>query len=83
MLGCKVFGHRFRFRADGSVMSWTCARGCGAGGAKSYADDGAAARYARAFDSDSSRDRRRAPLFALLPLRLLDTFRRRRRLDEG
>ncbi len=70
-VGCVVFGHDYRFGADGSTMRWACNRGCGAGGAKTYSSTHDAARYARAFDRrDSSDLGRRAPLIGLLPLRL-------------
>jgi hypothetical protein len=78
LLACRVLGHRYRFTADGAAMRWACAR-CGhVGGSKKYASADEAARYARAFDRE---DREglgaRAPLFALLPLRLWRAFRRR------
>lgn len=51
-------------------MRWSCARGCGAGGEKRYADPGEARRFADAFDREDRSDiGRRAPA-ALLPLRL-------------
>ncbi|MFR9805478.1 hypothetical protein ACL02T_24805 [Pseudonocardia sp. RS010] len=66
---CTVFGHRFRFSARAETLEWTCARGCGAGGSKTYADADAARRYAAAFDKEDRADLgRRAPL-GLLPLR--------------
>jgi hypothetical protein len=78
MLACRVLGHRYRFTADGAVMTWTCAR-CGQlGGTKTYASPEEAARYARALDREDRDDLgRRAPLVALLPLRLWRAFRRR------
>jgi hypothetical protein len=77
MLRCHLLGHRFRFTSEGDTMRWSCERGCGAGGAKRYADPAAAARYARTLDREDSDDLgRRAPFFGLLPLRLA---RRRRR----
>ena len=78
MFACRLFGHRYRFSADGATMRWTCARGCGAGGAKTYATADDAGRYARAFDRED-RDElgRRAPLFGLLPLRIWRAMRRR------
>jgi hypothetical protein len=80
MLACRVLGHRFRFSADGATMRWACARGCGAGGEKTYASPADAARYARAFDREDRDDLgRRAPLVAGLPLRALRIFRERRR----
>lgn len=78
MLGCTVFGHRFRFSAEGAELRWTCARGCGAGGVKRYATAEQAARYARAFDAEDADDLgRRAPLFGLLPLRVARALARR------
>jgi hypothetical protein len=53
MLACRVFGHRMRFSAEGAEMRWSCARGCGAGGAKAYASPDQAARYAAAFDREA------------------------------
>jgi len=77
VLGCRVFGHRYRFSAAGPTMRWTCAR-CDAGGEKSYDSSAEAARYARAFDREDRDDLgRRAPLFAGFPLRLLRLWRRR------
>jgi hypothetical protein len=70
MLGCRVFGHRYRFWAEGPTMRWECSRGCGAAASKEYPTDEDAARYARALDrEDRDRIGRRAPL-SLLPLRL-------------
>ncbi len=70
MLACRVFGHRYRFWADGSTMRWECARACGAGDSKEYPTAEEAARYARAFDvEDRDKLGARAPL-SLLPLRL-------------
>jgi hypothetical protein len=78
VLACSVFGHRYRFRADGAQMTWSCER-CGhAGGAKTYASPEEAQRYARAFDREDRDDvGKRAPLFGLLPLRLWRAFRDR------
>ncbi|MBO0776277.1 MAG: hypothetical protein J2P34_08165 [Actinobacteria bacterium] len=65
-----MFGHRYRFTADGTVMTWHCQRGCGAGGRKTYASAAEAGRFAAAFDREDRDDLgRRAPLVALLPLR--------------
>lgn len=70
-MGCTVFGHDYDFTVDGPTMRWTCRRGCGAGGSKTYTNAVDAARYARAFDRRDSADLgRRAPLIGLLPLRL-------------
>jgi hypothetical protein len=60
-------------------MTWRCARGCGAGGAKRYASAEEAEGYARSFDREDREDLgRRAPLLGLLPLRLMRALRRRR-----
>jgi hypothetical protein len=78
MVRCRVLGHRFRFTSAGDTMRWTCVRGCGAGGAKRYPAASDAARYARAFDREDREDLgRRAPYFALFPLRIARTLRRR------
>jgi len=71
MLRCRVFGHRYRFRAEGNTMIWTCERGCEAGGSKRYGSAHQAGGYARAFDREDREDTgRRAPLIGLLPLRI-------------
>ena len=59
-------------------MTWACER-CGhVGGTKTYASAEEAARYAGAFDREDREDLgARAPLIALLPLRLWRAFRRR------
>jgi hypothetical protein len=77
MLSCRVFGHRFRFTADGPTMRWTCARECGAGGEKRYASAADAERYARVFDREDRDAITRGPaMLSTLPLRL---FKRRQR----
>ena len=68
---CSLIGHRVRFWTEGVTMHWSCERGCGLEGSKSYATAADAARYARAFDREARDDvGRRAPL-SLLPLRLV------------
>jgi hypothetical protein len=79
MIACRVFGHRYRFTADGSRMRWSCARCTTPGGEKQYETAAEAERFARAFDREDRDDLgRRAPLFAGLPLRLLRAWRLRR-----
>jgi hypothetical protein len=79
VLSCRVFGHRYRFRAEGTTMRWTCERGCGAGGAKEYATAGEAAQYAAGFDAEDRDDLgRRAPFLGMFPLRMWWTLRNRR-----
>ena len=68
MNACSLLGHRFRFHAEGPVMRWECARGCGAGGSKRYATAADAERYAGAFDREDAEDVGRRPLLSLLPL---------------
>jgi hypothetical protein len=76
MLRCRLLGHRFRFSSESETMHWSCQRGCGAGGAKTYATTDEASRYAAAFDREDREDLgRRAPLVAGLPLRLLRAVR--------
>ena len=78
MLRCRLLGHRFRFSSEGDEMRWQCARGCGAGGAKRYPTPEDARRYAGALDREDREDLgRRAPLVALLPLRLARASKRR------
>jgi hypothetical protein len=80
MLSCRVFGHRYRFEADGATMRWTCERGCGAGGAKEYGSAEEAVRYAAAFDREDRSDvGRRAPPLGMFPLRVWWSLRNRRR----
>jgi hypothetical protein len=80
LLACRVLGHRYRFRADGAVMTWKCQRCCAPGGAKAYASPAAARRFAAALDREDRDDLgRRAPLIGLLPLRAWQAIRRRRR----
>lgn len=60
-------------------MTWTCERGCEAGGHKTYASEAEARRYATAFDREDSADvGRRAPLLGMFPLRVLRALRRGR-----
>jgi prophage protein DUF1660 len=82
-LACRVFGHRFRFVAEGETMRWTCERCQSGGGEKAYASAAEAARYARAFDREDRDDLgRRAPLVAGLGVRAYRLLRRRReRID--
>jgi len=71
VLACKVLGHRYRFTADGTLMTWHCQRGCGAGGRKSYRTAEQARHFAAVFDREDASDLgRRAPLLGLFPLRL-------------
>ncbi|HET8977720.1 MAG TPA: hypothetical protein VFN87_06145 [Solirubrobacteraceae bacterium] len=80
MLRCRIFGHRYRFRAEDNVMVWECQRGCGAGDRKTYPTPADARRYADAFDREDSADLgRRAPLIGLLPLRIWRALRSRAR----
>ena len=79
MFACRVFGHRYRFQAEGPTMHWACERGCGAGGAKEYASADEAARFAAAFDhEDRDEMGRRAPPLGLFPLRMWWMLRRKR-----
>jgi hypothetical protein len=59
-------------------MHWSCAR-CGTnGGEKSYSSAAEATQFAAAFDREDRSDLgRRAPLVALLPLRLWRAWRDR------
>ncbi len=76
-MSCTLFGHRYRFTAAGATMSWSCARGCGAGGSKDYPDAAAAARYAQALSATDADDLgKRAPILGMFPLRLWRAWRR-------
>jgi hypothetical protein len=79
VLRCHALGHRHCFVADGTFVRWHCSR-CGeALGARGYPSAAAAERYALALDrGDSAEPGRRAPPFALLPLRLASRLRRPR-----
>ena len=80
MIRCRLLGHRYRFRSDGTTMHWECERDCGAGGSKEYATAAEATRYAAGFDREDRQDLgRRAPLVGMFPLRLWSVLRRRRR----
>jgi hypothetical protein len=77
MLACRIVGHRYRFEADGRIMRWTCRRGCGMCGEKLYPTAADARRYASAFNREDRENLgRRAPLIALLPLRIWRALRR-------
>jgi hypothetical protein len=78
MVGCRVFGHRYAFRTEGSTMLWECDR-CGyRGGWKSYATPAAAQHYAAAFDRRDTDDLgKRAPWLGMFPLRIWRYFARR------
>jgi hypothetical protein len=80
MLACRLLGHRLRFTAHGNTLLWSCQRHCGEAGTKCYPNAPAARRYAQAFDREDRDDLgRRAPLIALLPLRLWRYYRHLRR----
>ncbi len=76
---CRIFGHLLDFRAEGDLMRWECARGCGTIGTKRYATADEAKHYAAKFDRrDSDALGRHAPLLGMFPLRLWHKFRRPR-----
>ena len=79
VIACRVFGHRHRFSATGTTMSWACAR-CGAeGGSKTYESAAEAERYARAFDRDESKAGSAHPTLSTLPLAVMRRLFGRRR----
>jgi hypothetical protein len=82
-LACKVFGHRYRFSAEGPVMVWRCQRACGAGGEKRYASPADAARYAVAFDQEDRENIGRRPTLGTTPLWLWRRLRLRRERRRG
>ena len=78
-LGCRVFGHRPAFRAEGRTMRWECERGCGTGGEKTYDTAMEAERFAAAFDRRGDAQLgRNAPLLGMFPLRNWRWLRRPR-----
>jgi hypothetical protein len=79
MFACRLFGHRWRFAAEGELMHWECGRGCGATGSKRYPSADQAARYAAEFDREDSDALGRRPLLSLLPLALSRRATRARR----
>ncbi|MGH9043884.1 MAG: hypothetical protein ACRDVP_03440 [Acidimicrobiales bacterium] len=83
MFACRLLGHRFRFRAQGDLMTWSCQRGCGMTGSKRYASAEMASRYASVLDHEDASDLgKRAPFIALLPLRIW-RWRRQHRASSG
>ena len=83
MLRCRVFGHRWRFAADGATMRWSCERGCGSSGEKSYPSEADAQRYARAFDRDDRPGSGPGTPLSVLPVRLVRSLARRRGRDRA
>jgi hypothetical protein len=77
VFACRVFGHRYRFRAEGPQLVWTCERGCGDAGQKDYPTSAQAQRYAAAFDKRDSDVGARGPMLGLLPLRVWRWLRHR------
>ena len=51
-LSCRLFGCRWRFGAEGRVLSWWCERGCPSGGEKTYATAEEASRMAAVLDRE-------------------------------
>jgi hypothetical protein len=81
VIRCRLLGHAYRFRAEGTTMRWTCGR-CGVFAEKRYATAEDANRYAAAFDREDRESLgKRAPLIGLLPLRLWHAVRRSGRTD--
>lgn len=77
-VGCRVFGHRPAFWADGPTMRWECERGCGEGGEKTYATAAEAEQFAAAFDRRGDAGLgENAPLLGMFPLRIWRWLRRR------
>lgn len=49
---CRVFGCRFRFDAEGTLLRWYCQRGCPSGGEKRYTEEADAQRMAAVLDRE-------------------------------
>jgi len=77
VLRCRLLGHRLRFRPEGETMRWECERGCGESGAKAYASEADARRYAAAFDRGDADDLGSRPTISTVPLWLVRRLRRR------
>jgi hypothetical protein len=77
MFTCRLLGHDPLFTHDGASMRWECRRGCGDGGAKVYPSAAEAQKYAAAFNVKGGASGDRAPLIALLPLRIWNRLRQR------
>lgn len=76
---CELTGHDISFRAEGTMMTWQCRRGCGQHGSKTYPTPAESTRFAAAFNKrDSEGLGRRAPLIGLFPLRLWRWWRTHR-----
>jgi hypothetical protein len=78
MLQCRLLGHRLRFRAEGTTMTWACERGCGEGGSKEYESAAEASRYAAAFDRRDSDSVGSRPTVSTFPLWLARRLRQNR-----
>jgi hypothetical protein len=76
MMRCRLFGHRWRFRAEGPTLRWDCERGCGAGDEKTYDSAERADRYARHFNRRDS-----SSLGTRFPIPLPQGVWRKRRED--
>ncbi|MGH3444327.1 MAG: hypothetical protein ACRDPB_03020 [Nocardioidaceae bacterium] len=63
-LTCRVLGHRWYFDAEGSTLTWSCARGCAVGGSRDYPT----AEQARARAAVLNRGAPRPPLGLLSAL---------------
>jgi hypothetical protein len=70
VLACRVFGHRYRFWAEGATMRWECSHDCGEAHSKQDASADDAARFARAFDREDRDTIGRRARWSLLPLQL-------------
>jgi hypothetical protein len=77
MLACRVMGHQVRFVTDGPTMRWSCERGCGEGGEKTYATAAEAERYAAAFNVRDSDKAHNHPTLSTLPLWVVRKLRGR------
>ena len=64
-------------------MTWSCARGCGAGGKKVYDAPADAARYAKVFDKEDRVNAASHPTLTMVPLWIMRTLTGRRGRDVG
>ena len=62
-------------------MTWSCARGCGAGGQKVYDTPADATRYAKVFDKEDRVNSTSHPTLTMVPLWVVRTLAGRRGRD--
>jgi hypothetical protein len=77
MLACRALGHRIHFATEGPTLRWSCERGCGEGGEKTYDTASEARRFATAFNKKDSERAGNHPTISTLPLWVVRKLRGR------